>query len=160
MLKLKLQYLAIWWEEPVHWKRLWWWERLKAGGEGDNRGWDGWMALLTQWTWVWANSRRWWRTGKPGVLQSMGLQRVGHDQQLHNNNHCIHLTYISLCVHAKSLQLRPTLCDPMDCSLPGFSVHRQAYWSVLPWPPPGIFPTQGWNPRLLHLCIGRRVLYH
>ena len=55
------------------------WERLKAGQEGDDRGWDGWMASLTQWTWVWSSSRRWWRTGKPGVLQSMGSQRVGHD---------------------------------------------------------------------------------
>ena len=54
-------------------------ERLRAGGEGGDRGWDGWMASLTQWTWVWANSGRQWRTGKPGVLQSMGSQRVGHD---------------------------------------------------------------------------------
>ena len=53
------------------------WERLKAGGEGDNRGWDGWMASRTRWTWVWASFRIWWWTGKPGVLQSMGLQRVG-----------------------------------------------------------------------------------
>ena len=60
-------------------QRAWCWERLRAEGEGGNRGWDGWMALLTQWTWVWANSRGWWRTGKPGVLQSMGLQRVRHD---------------------------------------------------------------------------------
>ena len=70
--------LATWCEEPTHWKRLWCWERLKAGGEGDNRGWDGWMASPTQWTWVWANTRRWWRTGKPGMLQSMGSKRVGH----------------------------------------------------------------------------------
>ena len=49
-------------------------------GEGDDRGWDGWMASLTQWTWIWASSGSWWRTGKPGVLQSMGLQRVGHAQ--------------------------------------------------------------------------------
>ena len=55
----------------------WCWERLMAG-EGDDRGWDGWMASLSQWTWVWANSRRWWKTGKLGVLQSMGSQRVGH----------------------------------------------------------------------------------
>ena len=55
------------------------WERLRAGGEGDNRGWDGWMASLTQWTWVWVNSGSWWWTVRPGVLQSMGLQRVGHD---------------------------------------------------------------------------------
>ena len=71
--------LATWWEELTHWKRPWCWERLKAGGEGDVRGWDGWMASLTWWTWVWVSSRSWWWTGKPGVLQSMGLQRVGHD---------------------------------------------------------------------------------
>ena len=54
----------------THWKRLWCWERLKAGGERDNRGWDGWIASLTQWTWVWVGSRRWWWTGRPGMLQS------------------------------------------------------------------------------------------
>ena len=68
-----------WCEEPTHWKRLWRWERLRAGGEGDDRGWDGWMASPTQWTWVWANSGRQWRRGKPGVLQSLGSQRVRHD---------------------------------------------------------------------------------
>jgi len=60
-------------------KRPWCWERLKAGGERDDRGWDGWMASPTQWTWVWANSGSWCWTGKPGVLQSMGPQRVGYD---------------------------------------------------------------------------------
>ena len=59
--------------------RKWCWERLKAEGEGDDRGWDGWMASPTQWTWVWASSGSWWWTGKPGVLQSMGSQRIGHD---------------------------------------------------------------------------------
>ena len=53
-------------------------ERLKAGGEGYNRGWDGWMASLTSWIWVWASSRNWWRTGKPAALQSLGSQRVRH----------------------------------------------------------------------------------
>ena len=66
-------------EELIHWKRPWCWERLKAGGEGDNRGWDGWMASPTQWTWVWASSRNWWWTGKPGMLQSMGSQRFEYD---------------------------------------------------------------------------------
>ena len=60
-------------------KRPWCWERLKAGGEGDDRGCDGWMASLTPWTWVWASFGSWWWTGKPGVLQSMGSQRVRHD---------------------------------------------------------------------------------
>ena len=79
MLKLKLQYLATWCKELTHLKRPWCWERLKAGGKGDDRGWDGWMASLTQWTWIWVNSGSWWWTGRPGVLQYMGLQRVRHD---------------------------------------------------------------------------------
>ena len=61
------------------WKRPWCWQRQKARGKGDHRGWDGWMASPTQWTWVWASSERWWRIGKPGVLQSTELQRVGHN---------------------------------------------------------------------------------
>ena len=65
--------------ELTHWKRLWCWEGLGAGGEGDDRGWDGWMASLTGWTWVWVNSGSWWWTGRPGILQFMGSQRVGHD---------------------------------------------------------------------------------
>ena len=78
MVKLKLQYLATWCEELTHWKRSWCWERLKAKAEGGDRGWDGWMASPTQWTWVWANSGRQWRTGKPGMLQFTGSQSVGH----------------------------------------------------------------------------------
>ena len=70
--------LAAWCEELTHWKIPWCWERLKAGGEGDDRVLDEWMASLTQWTWVRANSRRQWRTGKPEVLKSMWLQRVKH----------------------------------------------------------------------------------
>ena len=72
-LNLKLQYSATWCKEPTHWKRPWCWERLRAGGEGDDRGWDGWMASQTQQTWVWVNSGCWWWTGRPGLLQPMGL---------------------------------------------------------------------------------------
>ena len=79
MLKLKLQYFGHLCEELTHWKRLWCWEGLGAGREGDDRGWNGWMASLTRWTWVWVNSGSWWWTGRPGMLQFMGLQRVGHD---------------------------------------------------------------------------------
>ena len=67
---------AAWCEELTHLKRPWCWERLKAGGEGDDRGWDGWMTSPTWWTWVWVSSRSWWWTGKPGVLQSMGSHRL------------------------------------------------------------------------------------
>ena len=63
----------------THWKSLWSWEGLGAGGEGNDRGWDGWMASLTQWMWVWVNSRSWWWAWRPGVLRFMGSQRVGHD---------------------------------------------------------------------------------
>ena len=66
-------------EKLTHWKRPWCWKSLKAGEEGDDRRWDGWMTSLTQWTWVWTSSRRCWKTGKPEVPQSMGSQRVGHD---------------------------------------------------------------------------------
>ena len=66
-------------EELTHWKRPWCWEGLGAGGEGDDRGWDGWMASPTWWTWVWVNSRSWWWTGRPGMLRFMGLQIVGHN---------------------------------------------------------------------------------
>ena len=71
--------LATWCEELTPWKRPWCWERLKARGKGDDREWDGWMASPTRWMWVWASSGSWWWTGKPGVLQSMRSQRVGHD---------------------------------------------------------------------------------
>ena len=71
--------LATWCEKLTHWKRSWCWERLKAGGEGADRGWDGWMASPTWWTWVWASSGNWWWTGKPSMVQSIGSQRVGHE---------------------------------------------------------------------------------
>ena len=79
--------LATWCQELTHWKRPWCWERLRAGGEGDDRGWDGWMASPTQWTWVWVNSGSWWWTGRPDVLWFMGLQRVGHDWATELNWH-------------------------------------------------------------------------
>ena len=66
--------LATWWKELTHLKRPWCWERWKAGGEGDDRGWDDWMTSPTQWAWVWINSESCWWTGRPGVLQSMGSQ--------------------------------------------------------------------------------------
>ena len=71
--------LATWCEELTHWKRLWCWKRLKAGREGNDRGWDGWMALPTWWAWVWASSGIWWWTGMSDILQSMGLHRLRHN---------------------------------------------------------------------------------
>ena len=78
MLKLKLQYFGhLMWKADSFEKTLYW-ERLRAGGEGDDRGWDGWMASPTRWTWVLVDSGSWWWTGRPDMLQFMGLQRVGH----------------------------------------------------------------------------------
>ena len=79
MLKLKLQHFGHWCKELTLWKRPRCSKRLKTGGEGKNRGWDGWMASPTRWTWFWAFPRSWWWTGKPGMLQSMFSQRVGHN---------------------------------------------------------------------------------
>ena len=79
MLKLKLQYFGHLMRRVDSFKRLWCWEGLGVGEKGDDRGWDGWMASPTRWTWVWMNSGSWWRTGRPGVLQFMGLQRVRHN---------------------------------------------------------------------------------
>ena len=107
-------------KELTHWKRPWCWDRLGAG-EGDSRGWDGWMASLTPWAWVWVNSRSLWWTGRPGVLQFMGLQRVGHDwaTELNWTEH-IHCIIVYCCYSvAKSC---PTLWDPMGCAISGFPI--------------------------------------
>ena len=83
--------LATWCKELTPWKRPWCWEGLGAGGEGDDRRWDGWMASLSRWTWVSVNSGSWWWTGRPGVLRFMGSQRVGHDwatDLIWSENHC------------------------------------------------------------------------
>ena len=84
--------LATWYKELAHWKRPWCWERLRAGGEGNNEGWDGWMASPTQWTWVWVNSGSWWWTGRPGVLWFMRSQRVRHDWVTEKLNWCYFIT--------------------------------------------------------------------
>ena len=74
-------------EQLTHWKRPWCWEKPKAEGEEGDRGWEGWIASPIQWTWTWANSRRWWGTGRSGVLQSMGVKESDMTWQL-NNNKC------------------------------------------------------------------------
>ena len=76
--------LVIWCKQLTHWKSPWCWERLKAEGEEGIRGWDGWMASPMQWTWTWGNSRRWWGTGRPGVLLFMGVTKLDMTSQLNN----------------------------------------------------------------------------
>ena len=100
MLKLNLQYLVTWCEELTLLKRSWCWERLRVGGEVDDRGRDTWMASLTEWIWVWIDSGSWWWTGRP--VQFMGSQRVGHDWMTElnwtdiNHNFFIHSSIVSL----------------------------------------------------------------
>ena len=79
MLKLKLQYFGYLMRRADSLEKTLMLGKLKAGGEGDDRGWDGWMASWTKWTWVWVSTRSWWWTGRPGMLQSMASQRVRHD---------------------------------------------------------------------------------
>ena len=100
MLKLKLQYFGHLMRRADYWKRPWCWEGLRAGGEGDDRGWDGWMVSPTLWTWVWVNSRSWWWTGRTGVLWFMGSQRVGHDWASELNwSTIIHIYIIDVIAH-------------------------------------------------------------
>ena len=81
MLKLKLQYFGHLMRRIDSWKRPWCWERLKVGGEGDDRGWDSWISP-TRWTWIWASSRCWWWTGKPGVLSPWGHKELDRTEWL------------------------------------------------------------------------------
>ena len=158
-------------------------EGRRRSGQQRMRWLDG---ITTQWTWVWANPGRWWKTGKPGVLQSTGSLRVGHDWATEPNwmfweeNSCLFQGWVlkgifhklqscscmqtSVC--AKALQSCPTLCNPVGCSPPGSYVHGilhgvgscRAFLH-------GIFPIQGLSnpgidPATLVSCIGRQILYH
>ena len=134
----------------THLKRRWCWERLRAEGDGDDRGWDGWMASLTQWTWVWVDSASWWWTGRPGVLWFMGSQRVRHEWA--------ELNWTNIWFYGS--EICSVVSDPLQ--------PRELY---SPWNSPGqttgvgslslfqgIIPTQGSNPWVLEpvLCNKRR----
>ena len=100
--------LTTWCKELTHWIRPWCWERLRAEREGDDRGRDGWIASLTQWTWVWARSKRQWRTGKPRVLQSMGSQRAGHNLTTEQQQQLSTCTLIVSIFHINGTTTRET----------------------------------------------------
>jgi len=103
--------------ELTHWKRPWCWEGLRAGGEGDDRGWDGWMASLTQCMWVWVNSGSWWWTGRPGVLRFMESHRAGHDWtelNLIKKTFCVRKSFKTqsrMAVHTNSLMCIPVVIN-------------------------------------------------
>ena len=130
----------------THWKRPWCWEGLGAGGEGDDRGWDGWMAPPNWWTWVWVDSGSWWWTGRPGVLWFMGSQRIGHNWVTELTDWCSLENLILLidwvhvgCSHLSSVQLFVMLWT-LACQAPqSIEFSQQEYWRGLPCPPPGDF---------------------
>ena len=143
MLKLKLQYFG-----HLMWRTYSFEKTLMLGKiEGDNRGWDGWMASPAWWTWVWASSGRWWWTGKPGVLQSMGSQRDTTEQMNWTEMNWTQISSILFCSSCMCvLSLVQLFVTPwtVACQAPpsmGFS--RQEYWSGLPFPPPRDLPNPG-----------------
>ena len=124
--------LATWCKELTHWKRPWYRERLKAGEEEDDRWWDGWMASPSLWMWVWVSSGSWWWTGKPGILQSMVSQRVGHDGDWTDMRAAVLLTnyqFVAWDYKQKSLKLQ-------------YEIYLM-WWIHCPGPLPN------WDPRLL-----------
>ena len=149
----------------THGKRPWCWKRLRAAGEGDDRGWDGWMASLTQWTWVWASSGRRWRTGRHGVLQSVGLQRVGQTERLSSNNKaalallaswlffilCLqHWTVSSRGIHRLQSYWRRGLSLTREARRVHCSFHLGWGWRVGIWPRLGQSNVSSWLESLLN----------
>ena len=143
--------LATWWLSGhlwlTHGKRPCCWKSLKTGSEGIDRGWDSWMASLTQWTWVWVSSRSWGWIENSGVLQSMGSQRVRHDWVIELNwlaLRCIFSAAFVKVNEAKVPQSCLTLCNPVDYRVPEILQARILEWVALPFlgdlPNPGIKP--------------------
>ena len=122
MLKLKLQYFGHLMQKVDSWKSLWCWVGLVAGGEGDDRGWDAWMASLTRWMWVWVNSRNWSWIGRPGVLQFMGRKESDTTEWLNWTEHTWCVTYVlpALC---------PQVSFFMTASLPTLQMGYSAPFS-------------------------------
>ena len=123
MLKLNLQYFGHLMRRADSLEKTLMLGKIEGKKRRRDRGWDGWMASPTQWTWIWANSGRWWRSGKHGMLQSMGSQRVRHylaTEQLNFAETCFQFSSVQSLSHVWL-----TLCDPMNCSTPGLPVHHQ-----------------------------------
>ena len=123
----------------------------KAAGEEGDRGWDGWMTSSIQWTWTWANSGRWWGTGRPGMLQFMVSQRVGHSFVTEQQQKDLPMRCTCMLSHFSHLWLCATLWTATHQAPLFMGFSRQEYWSGLPCAPHGIVLTQGLNPQLLHL---------
>ena len=124
--------LATWWKELTHLKRPSCWERLKVGGEGDDRGWDGWMASPSQWAWVWVNSESWWWTGRPGVLQSMRSQSRTQLSDWSEPNTIKHMEFkvtLFCTLHSLWLRGKHMYLQPLSILQSHFRPKEQASWS-------------------------------
>ena len=140
--------LATWCEELTHLKRPSCWEGLKAGGEGDNRAWDGWMASLTQWTWVWVNSRSWWWTWKPG------MQRVVHDWTTELTDWSIYLSWYLFCLTI-SIFCQFSCSVMSDC----LQIHGLQHTRLpCPSPTPGAYSNSSPLSRWCHPTISSSVV--
>ena len=152
-----------WHEKLTHWKIPGCLERLRAGGKGDERGWDSWMASPTQWTWVWASSGSWWWTRKPGVLQSLGLHKVRHDWDT-EPNWTEFLGGGIMKVYTWVLSRVWYFCHTMDCSPPSSSVHGIFQARILEWVAISFSKGSSWPRNWSHIscfsCIGKQILYH
>ena len=158
--------LATWCKELTHLKRPWCWERLKAA-EGDDRWWDGWMASLSQWTWVWVSSGSWWWTGKRGCCSPWGLkesdttelncplleQREPDSSSLGRSHH-----FVFTCCSVAQSQLFEILWTAAHQAPLSMDFSRQEYWSGLPFP----FSGESYPPKDQTgiFCIGRWIVYH
>ena len=157
-------------EELTHWKRPWCWEGLGAGGEANNRGWDGCMASPTRWAWVWVNSGSWWWTGRPGVLWFMGSQRVRHDwvTELTDWTDCISDSLVDYEGYSISCKgFLPTVIDIMVIWVkpppfqPGnsFQLLSPLRWSVLGFKVVLYFCYVTLNAKSLHAHLSQKVNY-
>ena len=149
MLKMKFQCFGHLMRRTDSFEKAWCWERLRAGGEGEDRGWDGWMASPTQWTWVWVSSRSWWWTGKPGMLQSVESQRVRHDWVTELN--WTELNWIRLRVESGTMGYpAPLAMTCYQCSLiPSFIPH-----SICPEPGTMVVVNVEWDALVITLVPG------
>ena len=143
--------LAAWYEEPAYWKRPWCWEILRAGREGDDRGWDGWMVSPTQWTWIWASSGRQWRTGNPGMLQSMGSQRVRHNWSTELQQPLWGPLFYQ--PHLPRPDLIFLSLEPLPCSQCKFPLQ-------LTWGSHNLTPCSSWPPNFLIMSLPLSWLFH
>ena len=133
MLMLKCQYFGHLMQRADYWKTPWCWERLRVGGEGDDRGWDGWMVSPTQWTWVWMGSGSWCWTGRPGMLQLMGVSKSR--TRLSNSTELKHMINVQLTHRSRNVHTREKILGDHNSAY-HWHIHRNLVFSSTVVHPP------------------------